>query len=168
MQEELTIEMYFELEEKLNLRAPEKWNMYMAAHGPFAIHNNSTGFWDTLRAGMCHFGSIEKAYVLRLYKEHCVPKPSKSHYSLVKALEEYKAKYEQSPGVVLLEKDPKFKEAAEKLAAKLLHAMMEAGRGRMVHRRERQSPVLFRAACVLLDRAGVGLGMGPRGCWLMT
>jgi hypothetical protein len=87
---------------------------------------------------------------------------------MAEALEEYKAKYEQSPAVALLEKDPKFKEAAEKLAAKLLHAMMEAGRGRMVHRREKQSPMLFRAACVLLDRAGVGVGMGTRSCWLMT
>jgi hypothetical protein len=246
MHEELTKEMYSELVDKLNLRDPEKWDVHMAAHGPFAIHDSSMGFWDTVHAGVCYFTDFEKAYVLRLYKEHCskegstmqeeltkemyfelvdklnlregenwdrwmleewflaadhsnssrynttlrevmpyfdsksaslllskykehcVPKPSESHYTLDKALEEYGAKYEQSPVVALLAEDPKFKAAAEKLAAKLLHAMMKAGRGQMVHRRDKQSPVLFHAACVLLARACVGLGMGTRGCWLTT
>lgn len=53
----------------------------------------------------------------------------------------------------LLATQPEFAAAAEALAQKLAHALLENG-GSTVKRRPKQSIALFEAACVLLARAG--------------
>jgi hypothetical protein len=54
----------------------------------------------------------------------------------------------------LLKDDAAFKAAAEKLAEKLAHALLENDGG-LVWRRKNQSPALFKAAGVIVASSGV-------------